>query len=261
MTRRNLVTAAGGVALASASASAASDTKPMILVLTKLRLRNSADNQMARCSDFLANSVMPAAQRAGVGTMGFFASLIAPDTPYLLAVMSYPSLAAMEAASAKMAADKEYSKALEAFDSQPGLNYVRMERSVLRGFDAMPGIEVPPSEGKRPARIFELRTYESNSSTSLKKKIKMFADGEIAIFRKSGLLPVFFGETIIGPNMPNLTYMLAYDDLTSREKNWKVFGSSPEWQKLRSTPGLSDAEIVSNISNVFLRPLPFSPIK
>src|SRR5258708_24115651 len=104
MTRRKLVTAAGGVALASASASAASDTKPMILQFTKLRLRNGADNQMARCSDFLANSVMPAAQRAGAGSMGFFASLVAPDTPYLLAVVSYPSLAAMESTFAETVA-------------------------------------------------------------------------------------------------------------------------------------------------------------
>jgi hypothetical protein len=30
---------------------------------------------------------------------------------------------------------------------------------------------------------------------------------------------------------------------------------------LRAQPGLSDAEIVSNISNAILRPLPFSPIR
>ncbi len=233
----------------------------MILQLTKLRLRNSADNQRARCTDFLGNKVMPAAQRAGAGAMGFFASSIAPDTPYLLALISYPSLAAMEEISAKMSADGEYAKALQAFDTQPGLSYVRMERSLLRAFEAMPSVEIPPAEPKRAARIFELRTYESNSSTTLRKKIKMFADGEIAIFRKSGLLPVFFGETIVGTNMPNLTYMLAYDDLATREKNWKVFGGSPEWAKLKSMPGYGDAEIVSNISNVFLQPLPFSPIR
>jgi hypothetical protein len=233
----------------------------MILQLTKLRLRNSADNQKVRCSDFLGKSFLPAAQRAGIGPVGFFSSMVAPDTPYLLVLTSYASLAAMETAAAKLVADREYTKALEAFDGQPGLNYVRMERSLLRAFDAMPAVQVPPGDANRPGRVFELRTYESNNSTSLKKKIKMFADGEIAIFRKSGLLPVFFGETIVGTNMPNLTYMLAYDDLATREKNWKVFGSSPEWQKLRATPGYADAEIVSNISNVFLSPLPFSPIR
>jgi hypothetical protein len=55
--------------------------------------------------------------------------------------------------------------------------------------------------------------------------------------------------------------MLSFDDLASREKCWKAFGADPEWQKLRSSPGLSDAEIVSNISVSLLQPLPFSPVR
>ncbi len=91
--------------------------------------------------------------------------------------------------------------------------------------------------------------------------MKMFDDGEIAIFRRTGLLPVFFGETIVGRNMPNLTYMVAFDDLAARENNWRTFANDPEWLKLRATPGLSDAEIVSNISNYLVRPTPFSDIR
>jgi hypothetical protein len=55
--------------------------------------------------------------------------------------------------------------------------------------------------------------------------------------------------------------MLAYDDWAARDKCWSAFGKDPGWQKLRATPGLSDAEIVSNITNALLRPLPFSPIR
>ncbi len=138
---------------------------------------------------------------------------------------------------------------------------MRMESSILRAFESIPDIEVPPGDAKRKPRIFELRTYESNSARASKTKIKMFNDAEIKIFRRSGMLPVFFGETLIGRNLPNLTYMLAYDDLAARDKVWSAFGADPEWQKLRSTPGLTDAEIVSNISNALLRPLPFSPIR
>ena len=86
-------------------------------------------------------------------------------------------------------------------------------------------------------------------------------EGEAAIFRRLGMLPVFFGRGMIGANLPSLTYMLAFDDLAARERLWRNFGSDPEWQKLRSTPGLTDPEIVSNISNAILRPLPFSPIR
>jgi hypothetical protein len=89
----------------------------------------------------------------------------------------------------------------------------------------------------------------------------MFGDGEIDIFRRVGMTPVFFGQTIVGPRMPNLTYMLAFDDLAAREKLWNVFSADPEWQKMRNGPDTTNPEIVSNITNVILRPLPFSPIR
>ena len=124
--------------------------------------------------------------------------------------------------------------------------------------DALAIAGVPEATG---ARLFELRTYESDDASTLADKIRMFNEGEIAIFQKTGLMPVFFGETVIGEKQPNLTYLLWYDSLAAREANWNKFISSPEWTKLKSTPGWSDAEIVSNISNSLLRPMAFSPIK
>jgi hypothetical protein len=103
--------------------------------------------------------------------------------------------------------------------------------------------------------------YESNNSFTLARKIKMFNEGEIGIFKRLGMRPVFYGETLIGARMPNLVYMLGFDNLAAREKLWQVFGADPEWQKLRVQPGFSDAENVSNISNSILRPLPFSDIR
>jgi hypothetical protein len=38
--------------------------------------------------------------------------------------------------------------------------------------------------------------------------------------------PVSFGRTIVGPNLPSLTYMLTFDDLTSRERFWSNFGAA-----------------------------------
>ena len=81
------------------------------------------------------------------------------------------------------------------------------------------------------------------------------------IFHRSGMQTIFFGQTIVGARMPNLTYMLAFSDLAARDKAWSAFSADPDWQKLRATPGLSDADIVNNISNAILKPLPFSPIR
>jgi hypothetical protein len=83
----------------------------------------------------------------------------------------------------------------------------------------------------------------------------------VGIFRRCGLQPVFFGETIFGANMPSLTYMVGYENMAGRDKAWSAFGADPEWQKLRARPELSDPEIVSNISNAILRPLAASEIR
>ena len=65
----------------------------------------------------------------------------------------------------------------------------------------------------------------------------------------------------MGRNQPSLTYMLSYESLAAREQLWAKFGADPEWKKLRATPGLSDTEIVSNISNAILRPAQNSQIR
>ena len=258
MTRRRSL-----LAVPAAAASAMPPGRnPAILELRYFQLRNSADGQMQRTTDFLRQIHMPALERSGGKLQGAFANLIAPNGPFVLALSSFASLGAMDEAFQKIAADKQYQKEMDALESKGGLSYVRVETSLLRAFASMPEVEVPSTDAKRAPRVFELRTYESNNPVTLKRKIGMFeTGGEIAIFRRVGLQPVFFGEAIAGAHMPNLSYMLCYDNLAAREKNWAAFVGDPEWLKLRAAPGLSDPEVVSNISNTLLRPLPFSPVR
>ncbi|MCC6344588.1 MAG: NIPSNAP family protein [Bryobacterales bacterium] len=258
MTRRNSLLALP----AAASALRAAASSPSILELRYFQLRNGADEQQRRTSDFLHHSYMPALSRAGGKVQGVFANLIAPGGPFLLVLSSFASLAALETAMRNLDADRLFQKEQDAFDRNPGLNYLRVETALLRAFPSVPLVEVPPVPSDGGSHVFELRTYESNNANTLRRKIAMFEkEGEIAIFRRLNLTPVFFGETIAGRNMPNLTYMLVYDNLAAREKAWAAFGADAEWRKLRVKPGLTDPEIVSNISNVLLRGLPFSPIR
>jgi hypothetical protein len=196
-----------------------------------------------------------------VGTVGFFSPLVGEHSPYILSLASYAGWAAIDTAHAKFGEDKEFQKGWDAYNTIGDPAYIRMDVKMLYAFDKLPTIQVPPTEQGRPARLFELRTYESMNEKAGARKIKMFEDGEAAIFKRLGMQTVLFGRNITGPNLPALTYMLGYDDLAARDKLWSAFGRDPEWQKLRSQPGLSDAEIVSNISNTLLRPLPFSQIR
>ncbi len=261
MTRRRFLPAAATAAASPLAAVAASDAKPAIYELRYAYMRNGADSQRQRMADFIQSTAMPTLQKHGAGPMGVFSNLIAPDGPYIMIIVQYPSLAAMEDTRAKVAEDPAYSKASAKLISAPGLPYVRLENSIVRAVPWMPALELPKHDGKRSNMVFELRTYESNTTLTLARKVKMFADGEMAIFRRVGMIPVFFGTTVIGPKQPNLVYMLGYENLAAREKVWQAFLRDPEWAKLRDTPGNSDAEIVSNISSAVLSPLAYSQIK
>lgn len=214
----------------------------------------------ARFDEFFRDVAVPAWNRAGVTPVGVFDVTLGPDMPAKFVLLPYPSLDAMAAARAKFAADPAVRDA--AFTNLPATDpaYVRKESSLLLAFRTLPKLELPAQTAARQPRLFELRTYESHSQSASVKKAGMFDDGEIGIFRRVGLTPVFFGETLIGSRLPNFTYLLTFPDLATREKSWDTFRADPEWKKLSATPGLTDPEIVTNIGNVLLKPTAYSQI-
>ena len=122
----------------------------------------------------------------------------------------------------------------------------------------MPKIELPPYSRGRKARIFELRTYESYSEAKALKKIDMFNSGEIAVMHEVGLAPVFYGQALIGRDLPHLTYMLSAEDRDLHKKHWQAFGAHPTWNKMKDDHQYADT--VSKITSRFLVPTPFSQI-
>ena len=109
--------------------------------------------------------------------------------------------------------------------------------------------------------MFELRTYESHSKAAHRKKMEMFNTGEIDIFRRTGLAPVFFGSNIVAQRMPSLTYMLVFEDMAAREKNWgAVRRRTRTGRRCRRRRASRTPEIVTNITSYILRPTAFSQI-
>lgn len=263
MTRRNMLATTLAAGASSSVVTAAENTKSSYYELRHIQLRTDPNeqSQARRTGTFLSGAYMPAAKRAGAGTIGLFSAQIAPNTPFMICLTSYPSLAAMEGAREKLAADSDYQKALLDYDSPTAPAYDRVESWLLRAFDFFPAPEILPSEPKRPNRLFEMRTYESANETLLRRKIKMFGSGEVGIFRRNGLQPVWFGEAIAGSKLPHLTYMLGFDDLAGRDKGWGGFRVDPEWQKLQKVPEFAVPPLVSNISNAILSPVNGSDIR
>jgi len=216
-----------------------------------------SDAQRAGLDAFLAEAVLPALERHGFGPVGVFADpedispvhvLIRHERPDTLATLHHT-----------LGADAEFMEKGAAFLNAPSSApaYARIESSLLYAFSGMPKMERPSDV---PGRVFQLRTYESPSVLTGQKKIEMFDTAEIAIFRKTGLKPVFFGEALVGEKLPNLTYMLGFDSRDEQNAAWKTFLQDPEWKELSGRPEYANDRILSGITNLNLVPTAYSQL-
>jgi hypothetical protein len=164
----------------------------------------------------------------------------------------------------KLAQDADFLKAAEPFWNAPATAppFVRVDSSMLIAFEGWPKLTPPASDpgAAKPKRIFQLRTYESPSYGAHVRKVEMFHKGEFEIFAKAGCRAVFYADTLAGPRMPNLTYMLTFTDIDELNANWAKFVADPDWKKLSTSPRYAYESIVSNISNLILNPLSSSQI-
>ena len=138
--------------------------------------------------------------------------------------------------------------------------YQRVEVSLLAAFEGWPKLTPPASSATKAKRIFQLRIYESPSDGEHVRKVEMFHAGEFDIFVNAGCHPVFFADSLIGPRLPNLTYMLTFADIDELNAKWDIFRNDPAWKKLSSNPRYAFDQIVTNITNLVLSPLACSQL-
>lgn len=252
----SLAAVAAGAAVPSAFAA---DAERPAGPLYELRTISLKAPKLPALDAYLEKALLPALKRQGIGPVGVFVEKGEGDAVKVFALIVHPSAETVATLSRRLAADAEYGKAakdyLAAAASDPV--YGRVESSLLVPFEGMPKLEKP--DASKP-RLFNLRVYESHNERAAKKKIEMFNVSELAIFKRTGLTPVFFGETIVGAAMPNLTYLLVFPDEAGRAAAWARFRDDPEWLKLKAMPEYADKEIVSRITNHILTPAAYSEL-
>lgn len=257
-------TTLGGAVLASAGAQA----QPRIVAdprqIYELRTYRLVHGPMrTRLDTYLSEGFIPAARRAGCGPIGVFTVAVGPDSPCVHVLIPHPSIADFAAMPDRLSDDPDYQKKADLFlnatpEAPP---YASLDVKLMRAFPHFKGLELPYPTDSGQTRIFELRTYFSHNDKAGATKIEMFdTGGEIEIFRRNGLQPVFFAQDLTGRRLPSLTYMLTFPDYATREKSWKRFGADPAWRRLITTPGLTDPEITTGIDNQVLSPAPYSEI-
>lgn len=266
MERRAFLAASTAAAVTSADALAAAAAaepgtaaRPQVLELRRYRLRSGA--LASRFAAYAKDGLVPALGRAGLAPIGAWNVAMGPDSPTLHLLLPHPDAASVVTLDARLEADAEYRKAAAASLALPPVDppFLSCDSSLHAAVGTMPGIEKPagPAAGKN--RVFELRTYRSATEAASRRKIEMFeAGGELALFRRVGLNPVFFGRDLVGGGLPSLTYMVVFADDAAREKAWAAFRDHPEWVKMRDDPRYADT--VSSIDSALLRPTDYSQI-
>lgn len=211
-------------------------------------------------SAFVGEAAVPAMNRAGVTKVGGFTVMYGENAPSLLLVLVHQTLDSVVSLRDRLASDAAYAKAGAGILDVPMADppFIRVESTLLRAMEAMPAVEPSAGAAAKTPRIYELRTYESHSDAAALNKLKMFNAGEVPIFRRTGLTPVFFGETLLGEKMPSLNYMLTFPDMAARDAAWAAFVKDPDWKTLSGDPQYKDN--VSAISDIILRPTAYSQL-
>lgn len=225
----------------------------------ELRTYTLNKNKLSILDEYLKQAFIPALKRLKFAPVGVFVEESHEEQIRLFVLIVHRTAESCLTLNARLAADDLHQQAAQSYLQAPATDpvYQRIESSIMVAFEGMPELE--PVDAAKP-RVFQLRTYESHNERAARKKIEMFNRGEIEIFRRVGLTPMFFGETVVGSVMPNLTYLLVFTDEEARTAAWNTFRSDPEWIKLKSIPDYADKEIVSKITNRVLTPAAYSEL-
>jgi len=253
--------ASATAALAPLPASAADAPAPSgeYYEIRAYRLRAGASHSLL--DSYLQKALIPALNARGVEAVGVFTEPEAKDGPAVWVLIPHPTLESVSNVTAFLNADPAVQAAGTDYLSSPTKEqpaFDRIDSWLLLPFSGLPKLAVPALAREGKPRIFEMRTYESFSELKALKKVAMFNAGEIGVMQEVNLSPVFYGQALLGRDLPHLTYMLCSADMAAHKKNWNAFLAHPVWIGLKNDPQYADT--VQKITSRFLVPAAFSQI-
>jgi hypothetical protein len=246
-------------AVATTARAAEAPASGEYLELRAYRLRPGAPHDLL--DGYLEKALIPALNTRGIGAVGVFTEPAAKDGPAVWVLIPHPSLESVAGVAASLNADPAVQAAAGAYLESPTKDkpaFDRVDSWVFLPFAGLPRLSVPALGRERRPRIFEMRTYESFGELKALKKVAMFNAGEIGVMQELNLSPVFYGQALVGRDLPQLTYMLCSPDMETHRRNWAAFGVHPVWVKLKNDPQYADT--VSKITSRFLVPSACSQI-
>jgi hypothetical protein len=264
MKRREFLTASGlGIAalstLPTASAQvrrARRDSARQFIELRKYTVKDA--DKRAKLVAILDKALIPALNRQGLKPVGV---LIPKESETKFAqnvfvVIPHQTMDSFVNVNAKLVADSVYRKDAAPIFETTSKNpvYTDCETWLLQCFPTIPSLETPELGANR---VYQMRQYRSFNIDRNDAKMKMFYQGgELPLFRKVGMNPIFFGNIVAGSRMPAFWYMIGFASEEAQGKAWNAFGSHPDWAAIKDLPEYADT--ATEIDNIVLLPSPGS---
>jgi hypothetical protein len=204
---------------------------------------------------YFSDVLQPALKKLNVKS-GFFKLLKEQEKDLRYTLFVYKDLSSYLNAKHELWKNTTFVKAAAPFfeATAPRPVYSEMQTYLCEAFEGIPSYMQPSSE----RTILEFRNYKSPNEEANLRKIKMFESGETAIFDKSGINSVCYGNVLAGPRMPSLIYLTWHKDEASRNEAWQKFSSSDDWKKMSSLPEYANTATDNKV--VLLSPLSFSDV-
>jgi hypothetical protein len=246
----------GGIPALASGALAAEPKRTRFYVFEQYLLENGS--QPARIHEFLTKA-LPLMARVHKGPQIVLEALVSAHMPQVCMIMGIQSLDEIWTISQSLFADKDFNRVFDQWEAGEA-PYLSTNAWLLEATDYSPGI-VSPAKLPESPRVFELRVYHSPTARQWKKLHERFRGPEIKIFHRVGVHPILYTSTVFGPDRPNLTYLIPFDNLAAREKAWTAFGADEEWLRVRKTSIEEGGQISARSTISLYRATPYSPIR
>jgi hypothetical protein len=258
MDRRTLLGGMGGAAALAGLGSAQTQARKTRCYLQHTYyLKNGT--QGPRLAEYLSKTWLPAVTKIHSGPVLVLEAQVAAHLPHVCVITGYASAEEMWSVRAKLTADKTLEAATDAWQKAAEAPYEFEASNLLEAAPFSPEI-VPLNPPPKTPRTFELRVYHSPTSWQQRGLMERFATDEARILAKCGAQQVFFTSGAIGADTPNVTWMIAFDDMAGRDKFSAAFAVDPEWIKVRAASVAKYGESVTVRKITLYKAAAYSPI-
>ncbi len=226
----------------------------------ELRIYTTNEGKLPALHKRFSDHTMAIFEKHGIKNIAYWTPTDKPNT--LVYLVAHKSRAAAGKSWPAFGSDPAWKKAYAA-SIKDGRLVNKVESVYLNPNDYSPvksGGFQSLADGKN--LTYELRTYTTNKG-KLKNLNARFRDHTLRIFKKHGMLNVFYGTPLDKKLSSNtLVYLIAHKNADAAAASWKAFGSDPDWKKVARESQVDGRILIKGgVKRQYLQATDYSPVK